>query len=60
MALCRYGTSTEEDRRLLSTVAPGSRMHKAILVRAPLPHGTTQKRQQPASAEMPHNIGLSQ
>ena len=42
----RYETSAEEDRALLSGVPPGSRKHKAILVRlchvlfAPLyPHG---------------------
>lgn len=32
---CRYKTSVEEDRGLVSTVAPGSRKHKAILVRYP-------------------------
>ena len=29
----RYETDAEDDRGLLRTVAPGSRMHKAILVR---------------------------
>ena len=32
----RYETSAEDDRGLLRTVAPGSRMHKAILVLPPM------------------------
>ena len=35
LAHARYETSAEDDRGLLRTVAPGSRMHKAILVRPP-------------------------